>query len=133
MGFLFGCSLYISKRHQWLRWITLCFLHQARDDCHLGTPLKKHMMNPSSTQQSREFERHNKMAINRWVSKQSRDLKSCAILPLNEFLTQKKSQGKIKEAKQVGRELFMLDHFPTNGSVSTGEIGTRTIRKEKRG
>jgi len=31
-------------------------------------------------------------------------------------------KAKIKEGKQVGEELFQYDRFPTNGSVSTGEV-----------
>lgn len=75
-------------------------------NCHLGTPLKKHMANCSSTQQPREFENHNKMEISKGNTKQSRDLQSCAIFALNEFLARKRSPNKIK-VKKMGRALSL--------------------------
>lgn len=47
------------------------------------------------------------------------------------FLTRKRSQDKLKEAKRVGWELSLWDHSPTNGTVS-GEVDARTIREEQR-
>lgn len=72
------------------------------------------MTNHSSNQQSSLKASVKWQEMGQEVVKELKYFCLCPSLPTNEFLTRKKGQGKIKEAKQVGRELFLEDHFPTN-------------------
>lgn len=57
---------------------------------------------------NKEFESHYETPNNRWIPKQSRDLKCWAILPLNKFLTWKRSQGKLKRSKASEMRAFSV-------------------------
>lgn len=106
----FAFWLILIKQHEmvvgsWIRQLSaaLCS-RQGPNDCQLGTPLEKRTTNHSSAQQSRVLIKQ------KWM-----DLEAVKVfeiffvsffLLINSWL-EKKDQGKIQEAKQMGKELFL--------------------------